>query len=157
MEAGFVIVNVRLVVVFTAIRPIPNDLLITGGTRTVTLADAVPPAPPSVELTAFVVVVCSPAAEAVTFRLNEQLLLAAMLPPASVTLLDPAVAVMMPAPQDPAGPLATVSPDESVPAKATPLNATGLGFVMAKIKLVVPFIGTEAPPNVAVMVGGMAT
>ena len=49
------IVKLRVVVVLTGIRPAPNDLLIEGGTTTVTVAVAVEPVPPSVEVTAPVV------------------------------------------------------------------------------------------------------
>jgi len=50
-----VIVKLSVVVVLTGMRPAPNDLLIEGGTTTVTVAEAVDPVPPSAEVTAPVV------------------------------------------------------------------------------------------------------
>src|SRR6478609_2152729 len=64
--AGLVIVKVREVVAFSAIVLGLNTLAIEGGASTLTLAEAVPPVPPSVEVTLPVVLVCKPAAMPVT-------------------------------------------------------------------------------------------
>ena len=62
LAAGFVIVNVSEVVAFSAIVEGLNAFAMEGGASTVTLAVAVPPVPPSVEVTLPVVFVCCPAA-----------------------------------------------------------------------------------------------
>src|SRR5712691_2017252 len=51
LAAGFVIVNVSEVVAFSAMLLGLNTLAIDGGASTLTLAEAVPPVPPSVEVT----------------------------------------------------------------------------------------------------------
>ncbi len=159
LAAGFVIVNVRVVVPFRGIGLVPNAIVIKGGNKTVTLADAVAPVPPSVDVTAVVVVFCSPVARPVTFTLNEQELLAGMVPPERLTMLEPATALMVPAPQNPVRPLlgvATIKAGGRLSVTAMPLIDTAFGFVMVKVRLVDPFSGTESVPNVAVMVGGTA-
>src|SRR5437899_5039985 len=70
--AGLVMVNVSEVVAFSAIVEGLNTLAIDGGASTFTLAVAVPPVPPSVEVTLPVVLVCRPAAVPVTLTENVQ-------------------------------------------------------------------------------------
>ena len=65
--AGLVIVNVRDVVAFRAMFAGLNTLAIDGGATTLMLAEAVPPVPPSVEVTLPLVLFCVPAAVPVTF------------------------------------------------------------------------------------------
>jgi hypothetical protein len=122
--AGLVIVNVRLVVPFNGILAAPNALLIVGGATTVTLAEAVPPVPPSVELTALVVLFCIPAAIPVTFTENVHEPLAAMVPLLSVMEVLFGFAVIDPVPQEPARPFgaATWSPAGKLSVNATPLK-----------------------------------
>src|ERR1700704_1229542 len=60
--AGLVIVNVSEVVAFSAMLDGLNTLAIDGGATTLMLADAVPPVPPSVEVTGPVVLFCVPGA-----------------------------------------------------------------------------------------------
>src|SRR5437868_13979431 len=79
--AGLVIVKVSEVVAFRLIVEGLNTLAIDGGASTFTLAVAVPPVPPSVEVTFPVVLVCSPAAVPVTFTADVQDELAARLAP----------------------------------------------------------------------------
>src|SRR5580658_4777875 len=67
LAAGSPRVKVSVVVPFTAIVVGLNALVIEGGATTVRLAEAVPPVPPCVEVTAPVVLFCCPAAEPVTF------------------------------------------------------------------------------------------
>jgi hypothetical protein len=67
----------------------------------VTLAEAVPPVPPSTDVTAPVVLFCTPAAVPVTFTLNVHDPLAASAAPVRLTLLPPAVAAIVPPPHDP--------------------------------------------------------
>ena len=70
--AGFVIVNVSEVVAFSAMLDGLKTLAIDGGATTLIEAEAVPPVPPSVEVTFPVVLFCVPAAMPVTFTENVQ-------------------------------------------------------------------------------------
>jgi len=126
LAAGLVIVNVSDVVAFRAILFGLNALAIDGGASTFTLAVAVPPVPPSVEVTFPVVLVCRPAAVPVTFTENVQELLAAIVPPLRLIEFEPAVAVIVPAPQVPVKPFGveTTRPAGSVSLNATPVSAT---------------------------------
>ena len=160
LAAGFVMVNVSEVVAFSAIVEGLNTLAIEGGASTFTLAVAVPPVPPSVEVTLPVVLVCKPAAMPVTFTEKVQEALAAMVPPDKLMTPVPAVAVMVPAPQEPVRPLGVeiTRPAGNVSLKATPVSATvALGFVMVKLSEVEPFSGMLAAPNALAMVGGATT
>ena len=58
LAAGFVIVNVSDVVAFNAMLLGLNTLAIDGGATTSMLAEAVPPVPPSVDVTLPVVLFC---------------------------------------------------------------------------------------------------
>src|SRR5262249_56559284 len=104
LAGGWVMVNVSEVVAFSGIVVGLKALAIDGGASTFTLAVAVLPVPPSVEVTAPVVLVCKPAAVPVTFTENVQLLFAAMVPPDRLITFVPAVAVMVPAPPVPVRP-----------------------------------------------------
>jgi hypothetical protein len=123
--AGFVIVNVSEVVAFSAMLVGLNTLAIEGGAITLTLAEAVPPVPPSVEVTLPVVLFLVPAVVPVTFTLNVQELLAAIVPPERLIVPEPATAVIVPEPQVPVRPfgVATTSPAGSVSLKPTPVRA----------------------------------
>ena len=106
---------------------------------TVTLAEAVPPVPPSVELTALVVLFLVPDVEPVTFTEKVQEALAASAAPDRLTEVAPAVAVMVPPPQEPVSPLGvdTTRPDGSGSVKPTELSdALTLGLVTVKLRLV---------------------
>jgi hypothetical protein len=122
--AGFVMVKLRLVVPFRGIVAAPKDFVIVGGATTVRLADPDPPLPPSAEVTAPVVLFCTPAAVPVTFTLNVHDALAASVAPVRLTLADPAAAVIVPPPQVPVTPLgaATCSPAGKVSVNPTALN-----------------------------------
>jgi len=87
LAAGFVMVNVSDVVALSAIVAGLNTLAIDGGATTVTLAEAVPPVPPSVEVTLPVVLFCKPAAMPVTFTENTHELFAARLAPVRLITL----------------------------------------------------------------------
>lgn len=159
--AGLVTVKLKLVVPFTGIFAAPNDLLIAGGNSTVTFAVAVPPLPPSVEVTVPVMLFCAPIVVPVTFTLNVQDEFAAKPAPARTTLVPPALAVIVPLPHDPVRPLgaATTIPAGRLSAKPTPLSATVFtaGFAIVKLRLVLPLTGMEAAPNALVIVGGATT
>ena len=133
---------------------------IDGGSSTARVADAVAPLPPSVEVTALVVLFCRPVAVLVTFTANVQDELPVRLAPDKVILFDPAAAVMVPPPQPPARPLGveTISPAGIVSVMPIPLSViVPFGFVTVKLRPVVPFSGIAAAPNVLVIVGGATT
>jgi|SRR5580765_5405571 len=157
--AGFVIVKVSEVVAFSEMLDGLNTLAIDGGATTLTLAEAVPPVPPSVELTLPVVLFFVPAAVPVTLTENVQEELAAIVPAVKLMMFVPAVAVSVPAPQLPVTPLGVeiTRPAGSVSVKATPLAATVLLFWMVKLREVEPFSGMLAAPNALMITGGATT
>jgi hypothetical protein len=79
--AGLEIVKVSDVVPFNGRLTAPNALAIDGGDTTLTLAEAVPPVPPSTEVTLPVVLFFVPAVVPVTFTAKVQLVLAARAAP----------------------------------------------------------------------------
>jgi len=134
-----------------------NDSLMEGDKITATLANAVPPVPPSVEVTAPVVLFCTPVAVAVTFTLKVQDALVDSAPLERLMVLLPAVAVIVPPLQEPVSPLGveTTSPAGNVSVKAMPLKeAVEFGFATTKLKLVLPFSAMDATANDLVMSGG---
>jgi hypothetical protein len=94
----------------------------------------------------------------VTFKLNVQELLTAIVPAASETLPDPAVAVTVPVPHVPVNPLgvAITSPEGRESLNATPVSGIVLavGLVMVKLSEVDALSAIPAAPNVFTMVGG---
>src|SRR5262245_31761317 len=103
---------------------------------TVSVALAVLPVPPLVEVTAVVVLVLLPAVVPVTLIENVQDPAAARVAPERLTLPLPAVAVMVPPPHEPVRPLgvATWSPAGNVSPNATPVSAVeALGLVIVKV------------------------
>src|SRR6266700_2434964 len=158
--AGLVMVKVKLVEPFSGIVAAPKALVIVGGVATVMLADAVFPVPPLVEITFPVVLFFTPEVVPVTLTVSVQLLLTAIVPPASDTLPEPATAVAAP-PQVLVSPLgvATTRPAGSVSVNATPVSATALpaGLVMVKVSEVVPFSGRFAAPKALAIDGGATT
>jgi hypothetical protein len=158
--AGLVIVNVSEVVAFRAMVLGLNTLAIDGGATTLIEAEAVPPVPPSVEVTFPVVLFCVPAAVPVTLTENVQEALAAIVPPLRLMTFVPATAVIVPAPHVPIRPFGveTTRPAGSVSLKPTPVSATVvLLFWIVKVKLVEPFSGMLAAPNALMMTGGATT
>ncbi len=158
--AGLVMVNVSEVVAFRAMLLGLNTLAIDGGATTLIEAEAVPPVPPSVEVTFPVVLFCVPAAIPVTFTEKVQEPLAAIVPPLRLITFVPAVAVIVPAPHVPVRPFGVeiTRPAGRVSLKATPVSATVvLGLVMVKLSEVEPFSGMLAAPKAFVMVGGPTT
>jgi hypothetical protein len=158
--AGLLIAKVSEVDPFSGRVATPNVLVITGGLATVRFAVAVLPVPPFVEVTAPVVFVKFPETVPVTFTARVQLLLAATVPPVSVTLLEPAVAVGVP-PQVLVSPfgVATTIPAGRESANATPVSATVLatGFVIVNVSVVVAFNATAVGLNALAIEGGATT
>src|SRR6266849_4932579 len=157
---GLVMVKVRVEVPPTAVVVGEKALLILGGATTVSVTVLLlEPVPPSVEVTAPVVLDLVPAVLPVTFTLMVQGLLSAILPPLRLMLLLAAVAVRVP-PHVLLAPfgVATISPETRVSEKATPLKAVPvLGLVMVNVTLVEPLSGILLAPNALVMVGGATT
>ena len=71
------------------------------------------------------------------------------------------MAVIVPLSHEPVSPfgVATTSPAGKVSVNATPVSDTAfaVGLVMLNVKLVVPFRGIVAAPNVLLIVGGAIT
>src|SRR5438309_1309256 len=120
-------VNVSVVVPFSAIVEAPNCFENDGGTGvgdvTVMLAEAVLPGPPSVELTATVLFLVPPLVPITLMASVHELPGVAMLPPDSITLVEPAVAVGVPPHVfvNPFG-VATVKPAGNVSVNAIPVS-----------------------------------
>src|SRR5438477_643455 len=123
---------------------------------TVTLAEAVPPVPPSTEVTAPVVLFFVPNVVPVTFTPKVHEAPAASVGPARLRLPDPAVAVIVPPPQLPVGPFGveTTRPAGRVSVKPTPVNVEALGLVMVKLSEVELFSTMLAVPKDFRIVGG---
>jgi hypothetical protein len=122
---GFATVKVRVVVPFRAIVVGLKAFAITGGATTMRLAEAVPPAPPSVDVTAPVVLFFCPAEVPVTFTEKVHEVLWARAAPVKLITLVPAVAVIVPAPQLPSWPfgVAITRPAGNVSLKLIPDKA----------------------------------
>lgn len=161
LAAGFVMVKLKLVLVSTGIVDAPKPSAIVGGATTAMLTEALPPVPPSVEVTLPLVLLIAPAVVPVTFNENVHEEFVVRLAPLRFTRLVACVAVIAPAPQLPTRPLGVemVNPAGSVSLNATPLSPTGLaaGLVMVKLSVVESFSGTLAAPKDSPIVGGAAT
>ena len=160
-EFGFVIVKLRAVLLLGPNNcESANALVILGGVgnTTVRLAVEVFPVSPPPEKT-WTLLFFTPAVVPTTFTLNVQDVPAATVAPDRLMVLDPATAVGT-VPLQPVGgfrPLGvdTIRPEGSVSVKPTPLNAAAaFGFVIVKLRAVVPLSGIVGPPNALVMVGG---
>ena len=152
---GFVMLNVTLVVPFSGMLAAPKDFVIVGGTTTMTLADAVLPVPPLVEVTEPLTFVFKPMVVLVTATVIVQDELTGIVPPDSEMVLEPGVAMAVPE-QVLTKPVPTIRPDGKVSTKATPRAETALaaGFVMVKIRVVVPDSGTVDAVNDFAIAGG---
>ena len=153
-----VMVKLRVVVAPRPSVAAPNDLAIEGGVPTASVADAVLPVPPLVEVTAPVVLLSIPGAALVTFTLTTQFKVAGIVPPVRLMLPEPAVAVTAPPLHEPARPfgVATVMPAGKVSVKATPERATAFvaGLVIVKDNVDVPFGTIVAGVNALEIEGG---
>lgn len=160
-DVAFVFVTVKLkdVVPFCGTAAAPNDIAKESCVSTDMLAVAGFPASPCIQLKALVVLVCIPVAIAVTFTPNVQDPLALRVPPVKTMLFVPEVAVIVPVPQLPlnAFGFATISPDGNVSVNPMPVSGIESGFVIVKLRLVVPFIGMPLAPKVMVSTGGPIT
>jgi hypothetical protein len=120
--AGLVIVNVSVETPLNEIVVGLNALAIAGGATTAMLANAVPPVPPSVEVTALVVLFFAPPVVPVTFTENVHEVLCARVAPDKLTMFVACVAVIAPAPQLPVRPFGVeiARPAGSVSVKPMP-------------------------------------
>jgi hypothetical protein len=120
--AGFVMVKLRVELPFGEMAVGLNAFTMEGGVTTKMLAEAVPPAPPSAEVTFPVVLFCVPAAIPVTFTANVHEPLATRVAPVRLIATEPCVAVMEPAVHVPARPLGeeTTRPAGSASVNPTP-------------------------------------
>src|SRR5450432_915734 len=124
---------------------------------TVIFADAVAPSPASVEVTTPVTLFCVPRALPVTSTVKLQDAPALSAAPARLTLVAPAVAVIVPLPQDPVSSLGvdTANPLGKLSVNPIPLRAELLfGLVRVNVSVVFPPRFTPAEPNAFEIVGG---
>ena len=157
MPVGLVIVRVSGEVPPAAIVGVPKDLVIVGGTSTATLATAVPPVPPSFELTLPVVLVLTPDVVLVTLPVMVQLLLVGIEAPLMLTALLPTPPPVCVAPEQ----LVVAAEEKVIPLgrvslTATPVRGTVLpvGFVIVMVIVEVPVVTAMlAEPNALAMVG----
>jgi hypothetical protein len=140
--------------------PACDTVIERSGTITVKEAVAVFPALPLVEVTVPVVLTWLPMLTAVAFTEKTHVLIAATEPPASVIDAEPAVAVIVPAPQVPTRPFGfeICSPEGNASVNATPAKATvAFELVMVNVKEVVPPSATLAAPKASAIEGGATT
>src|SRR6266852_5896296 len=165
LAAGWVMVNVSDVVAFKAIVVGLKTLAIDGGATTVRIAVLLTaPVPPSVELTAPVVLLLLPAVVPVTSteKVHDEPAAgdAVSVPPDKLMVLLPAVAVIVPLPQEPVtlGVAATTTPAGKLSVKPTPLSALAVfGLVMVKLNVLVAFNAMLVGLKPLLMVGGATT
>src|SRR5215471_13969153 len=135
-----------------------------GGATTVRVSVAVPPVPPSVELTVPVVLTCAPALMPVTLTENVHDEAgsgdAVNVPPDKLTVDGVPggllmVAVIVPLPHEPVTVVeANFRPPGRLSVKATPLSALAVfGLVTVKLKVLLLFSGTLFGLNDLLMVG----
>src|SRR5712691_6337867 len=158
--AGLVMVNCSEVVVFSAMVVGLNARLSVGGAITLMVADAVKPAPPSVEVTLPVVLFWSPPAVPSTFTEKVHDADAASDAPDRLITLVAGVAVIVPPPQVPLKPLGVLMtrPAGSVSLKPTPVSVVPVfGLLIVKLSEAVPVTAILGAPNDLLMVGGATT
>jgi hypothetical protein len=146
---GFVTVKLRLVLAPIARVAAPKLLLIVGGPNTVTLAEAVFPVPPLVDVAA-TELPCSPAVIPVTFTLKTQESPATSDAPDKLTVDAPAVAVMVPESHVPLIELGveTTNPAGSISVNAIPVRvAVGSTFRTVNARLVLAPRARNCTPN----------
>ncbi len=160
LAAGLVMVKVSEVVPFSGTAGAPKALAIDGGASTLMLVEAVPPVPPSVEVTLPVVLFFVPAVVPVTFTAKVQEVLCARVAPVRLMTFVAWVAVIVPPPQLPVSPLgvATTRPAGRVSLKPMPVSeVVVLLFWMVKVSEVEPFSEMLAAPKALMMTGGATT
>jgi hypothetical protein len=130
------------------------------GLETLIVAVAVLPLPPSEEVTAVVTLFCDPAAMPVTLTAKLQEAPEDKVAPDRTMLVEPAVAVIVPVPQEPAIPLgvATTKPAGSTSVKPTALRELlALGLESVNVREVDAFRARLAAPKALEIAGGDTT
>lgn len=146
LPVGLVMVNCSDEVPFTAIVEGLNAFAIEGGATTLIGTDVVPPDPPSVDVTALVLLVWLPAAVPVTFTFNEQFAPAASVTPESENVCAPTTAVNVPPQLMLFAPAATARPEDNVSVKPMPLKEIGVGFGFVIVNSSVSTLFSETLP-----------
>jgi hypothetical protein len=150
---GFASVNVRLVDELSGIAAFPNALLIVGGLPTTSVALAVLPWPPFVELTAPVVLIFVPTVVPCTCIANAHGTLTVAFAkdtPAAVTVTIP--------PQTGADVVVAVTPGGNRSENETPVKVVdAFGLVIKKFSCVVPFSATADGAKNFEICGGATT
>jgi hypothetical protein len=134
--------------------------IVRSGASTLIVAVAVFPVPAFAALTLPVVLTFVPGEVAVTLMLKEQEPLAAIVPPARLTLCAPEGAETVPVPQAPARPLgvATTMPAGKASVNARPVIArVAFAFVIVKVREVEPERPNDAAPKDFAILGAVAT
>ena len=160
LATGLLMVKVKLLVPFKGIVVGLKALAIKGGATTTMLADAVPPLPASVDVTALVVLFFAPALVPVTLTAKLHVAPPPSVAPVRLMLLVAAFAEIVPPPQAPATPfdVATTKPVGSVSVNPIPLRELpAFGFARLNVSEVVPFSAMDVAPNALPMVGGAST
>src|SRR5713101_3399985 len=158
-------VKVSVVVPLSGIFAAPNAFAMDGAFSTFRVAVLLTaPVPPSVEVTALVVLFLLPAVVPVTSaeKVHDDPTAgdAVRVPPDRLMLPLPATAVIVPLPQVPVtlGVAATATPVGRVSVKATPLRALAvLGLVMVKLSVLLAFSAMLVGLKALLMVGGATT
>ncbi len=160
LAPGLVMVRVKVEIPFARMTLGAKALVRVGGTSTAKVAEAVPPVPPLVEVTAPVVLFLAPELVAVTLIEAAQEPLAATVPPVRLIVVAPAAPVKV-APQLLVrfGVLATCMPAGNVSLTAIPVSVTVFpaGLVIVSVSVDVPFTGMLVGLKALVMVGATST
>ncbi len=158
-------VKVSVVVPLSGIFAAPNAFAMDGAFSTFRVAVLLTaPVPPSVEVTALVVLFLLPAVVPVTSaeKVHDDPAAgdAVRVPPERLMAPLPATAVIVPLPQEPVtlGVAATATPAGRVSVKAMPLRALAvLGLVMVKLSVLLAFSAMLVGLKALLMVGGATT
>src|ERR1700676_868801 len=154
---GLVMMNVRVLLPFTATVAGEKDLVKVGGATTVRGALEVLPGPPSLEVTV-TALIFAPALIANTLTEKVQEEPGVSVPPARVMVLLSIGAETVPVPQVPTGAAFTKTPFGRVSVNATPVSGTVVfGLVMTKVRVLAVFTGMLAGLKDLTMLGGAAT
>ena len=156
---GLSIVKLNCWMPFSGMVGVGNPFVMVGGATTTIFAVEVFPAPPSLEVTAPVVLLLIPKLVPVTFTDKVHEPLSGTVPPLRLTEVALAAALNVP-PQlfVGVGLLTTCNPLGRGSVKPTPVrDVEEFELPMVKLSEVLPFRGIDAAPKVLLMLGGNAT
>ena len=163
LAAGFVIVNVKLLIPFTDTTEGINALVNSGGASTNRLAVDASPVPPSREVTAPVVFILFPEVVPVTFTEKVHGVPTNTNPCDKLMVLDPAFAVICAIPPQVKAYMRLLGLETTNPAGRVSVNATldkkpeAFGFVTVNVREVDPFSEIVAAPKTFDICGGDTT